>query len=201
VCTKWYISRFQLDEETNYRHSPSSVALCVFRQLILDMAAELKMLSNETAQSIAKSLVQAFPEAAAMVYIKGYITGDYLAMPLVLAEKMLQVLPRRRIATMTLSKLNAAEGDLSLAKSEVAKLLQNSGPSVETVVGATIEKMVRYYESLGGSVFCQLQSAILESFGPHSMSYLAFARSNAHTCIRDYSERSAKKFFGPRHEH
>ncbi|TGZ58624.1 hypothetical protein CRM22_009537 [Opisthorchis felineus] len=142
------------------------------------MATKMDMFSVETSQSIVKSLFMASTEAAASVFVNKYVTGEYLALPLVMAEKMLQVLPRRTFAKATFQLPDTAKKD-----SAVVQELQATGVSVETVLSYTIKKLVNYYESLGTDLFCKLKAKVLDAFGPHSMSGLAFSGSHVHTCI------------------
>ncbi|TGZ67603.1 hypothetical protein CRM22_004690 [Opisthorchis felineus] len=177
------IEKFAEEETSGYKHSSSSIVNCIFRQLVVDMATKMNMFEVGTCQSIMKSLFMAVPEAATSVYLNKSVTGEYLALPLVLAEKMLQVLPRHEFANFKVQLPDNSTEDSTLLTSEVVKELQGSGVTVETVLGYTIKKLVNYYESLGTELFCKLKAKVLDAFGPHSLSGLAFAGSHVHTCI------------------
>ncbi|KAG5440998.1 hypothetical protein CSKR_114098, partial [Clonorchis sinensis] len=178
------IGKFADEEKSGYKHTSPSLAHCIFRLLVADMATNMKMFSTETSQSIVKSLFMASTEAAASVFVNNYITGEYLALPLVMAEKMLQVLPRRAFAKVTVQEPNVSDEASTLLKSAVVTEMQTSGLSVESVIGFTIQKLVKYYESMGGDLFCKLKAKVLAAYGSHSMSGLAFAGSHVHTCIK-----------------
>ncbi|KAG5441845.1 hypothetical protein CSKR_106293, partial [Clonorchis sinensis] len=149
--------------------------VCALR-LMLDDLVNNKLVNNATGRQAYRVLYLSYAEAAADIFLRKSVGGEYLALPIVLIGKLNRAITRTTRAYERVTLRGHAD-------SVVVAELVHKGLTVDQIVQFLIDRTVLFYYNLGSTVYCELKNQWERVRSADSPVNMAFAKFGT-PCIR-----------------
>ncbi|TGZ72111.1 hypothetical protein CRM22_002287 [Opisthorchis felineus] len=174
-CPYDYLQTYLRAESYHFKRNYGQF-VCALRLLLVDLMYG-ELINADTGRQAYKVIYLAYAEASANIFLNKVVSGEYLALPIIVIEKLNRAIPReyKTFESVTLQ---------THAESVLLTEMVHQGLSIDQVIRFLVDRTVLFYYNLGNTLFCELkdQWAKVRSFD--SLVNMAFANVGT-PCIQE----------------